>query len=44
MAHEAGEGEADVLMAGARGSFEAATMLLRQIDSWRGKHGWVKLS
>ena len=36
-----GEGEADIVMPGARSSFEAATMLQAQIERWRGAHDWV---
>jgi hypothetical protein len=38
---ERGDGEADVLIPGAQSEFEAARMLLAELDLWRAKHGLV---
>jgi hypothetical protein len=42
VAREAGSGVAEVTISGAPSSFEAAMMLLADLDLWRAKRPWAR--
>ncbi len=42
LAVEVGDDQAQVVIPGAPSSFEAATMLLADLDLWRAKRPWVR--